>query len=171
MCRCGQVGVEQALGAGAQSGDCVASRLSSRHSQAQGDVATIEPQANTRPELIPLATCGAMSATSPDPATLHDLKAMLDEMRTERDAFGVSRRNASPVQATGARQEVVEVATLKRAASGATTLSSFGVCEFDLLVRQRECFRYSGGFPPAACNRSQLGIIERAIFERAVVEP
>ena len=67
------------------------------------------------------------------------------------------------------------MATLRRAASGATTSSLFGVCEFDLLERQRESFRYSGGFsggfPAAACNRSQLGIVERAIFERAVAEP
>ena len=69
-------------------------------------------------------------------------------MRRVLSATRLARAGATPrpVQATGARQEVVEVATLKRAASGATTSSLFGVCEFDLLERQRECFRYPVDF-------------------------
>ena len=60
-----------------------------------GDVVPIKPMPIPVPT-HPVAACRAMSATPPVPATLHDLKAMLDEMRAERDAFGASRRNTSP---------------------------------------------------------------------------
>ena len=56
-------------------------------------------QFSPRPIPVPTHPVGDMwrnVRNVPRAATLHDLKAMLDEMRTERDAFGASRRNASP---------------------------------------------------------------------------
>jgi hypothetical protein len=56
----------------------------------------IESHADPRPAPSRWRHVAQWAQRPPEPATLHDLKAMLNEMRTERDAFGARRRNASP---------------------------------------------------------------------------